>query len=138
MAAIREIHAESDSTYGQSRMTPEPRARGFCVNHKRTETLMRAHGIVGVHKLAKVRTTIPAEDNPLMPDLVGRRFAPGAPDVAWVGDITSSRPGKAGSISRAGLISAYVAGSATRWPITCAPKSLLMHSRWLWPHEEAR
>lgn len=23
-----------------------------------------------------------------MPDLIGRRFAPGAPDVAWVGDIT--------------------------------------------------
>lgn len=58
------------------------------VNHKRVERLMRIRGIVGVHKPAKVRTTIPAEDNPPMPDLIGRRFAPGAPDVAWVGDIT--------------------------------------------------
>jgi transposase InsO family protein len=49
---------------------------------------MRVHGIVGVHKPAKVRTTIPAEDAPPLPDLVGRRFDPGAPDVAWCGDIT--------------------------------------------------
>jgi transposase InsO family protein len=58
------------------------------VNHKRIERLMRVHGIVGVHKPAKVRTTIPAEDAPPLPDLVGRRFDPGAPDVAWCGDIT--------------------------------------------------
>ena len=49
---------------------------------------MRLHGIVGVHKPAKVRTTIPAQDAPPLPDLVGRRFDPGQPDVAWVGDIT--------------------------------------------------
>ncbi len=36
----------------------------------------------------RVRATIPAEDAPPLPDLVGRRFDPGAPDVAWVGDIT--------------------------------------------------
>ena len=49
---------------------------------------------VGVHKPAKVRTTIPAEENPPMPDLIGRRFAPGEPDVAWVGDITYIATGK--------------------------------------------
>jgi len=49
---------------------------------------MRLHGIVGVHKPAKVRTTIPAVGVAPMPDLIGLRFNPGAPDVAWVGDIT--------------------------------------------------
>ena len=88
VAEIRTIHAEFDGTYGQPRMTPELASRGFCVNHKRVERLMRAHGIVGVHKPAKVRTTIPLEENPPMPDLVGRRFAPSAPDVVWCGDIT--------------------------------------------------
>jgi transposase InsO family protein len=88
VAAMREIHDEFDETYGQPRMTPELIERGFDVNHKRVERLMRKHGIVGVHKPAKVRTTIAAEDAPPMPDLIGRRFAPGAPDVAWVGDIT--------------------------------------------------
>lgn len=86
--AIREIHDEFDGTYGEPRMTPELRARGWDVNHKRVERLMRTHGIVGVHKPAKVRTTIPAEDAPPLPDLVGRLFDPGRPDVAWVGDIT--------------------------------------------------
>ena len=88
VAEMREIQAEVDDTYGQPRMTPELRERGFEVNHKRVERLMRLHGIVGVHKPAKVRTTIPAADNPPMPDLIGRRFDPGEPDVAWVGDIT--------------------------------------------------
>lgn len=88
VAEMRKIHDESDATYGQPRMTPELRDRGFVVNHKRVERLMRVHGIIGVHKAPKVRTTIPAEDNAPMPDLIGRRFAPGAPDVAWVGDIT--------------------------------------------------
>ena len=37
---------------------------------------------------AKVRTTIPAEHNPPLPDLVGRLFNPGMPDVAWVSDVT--------------------------------------------------
>jgi putative transposase len=86
--AIREIHAETDSTYGEPRMTPELRDQGWVVNHKRVERLMRLHAIVGVHKPPKVRTTIPAEDAPPLPDLIGRRFNPGRPDVAWVGDIT--------------------------------------------------
>ncbi len=86
--AIRQIHAESDGTYGEPRITPELRDRGWVVNHKRVERLMRLHGIVGVHKPPKVRTTIPAEDTPPLPDLIARRFDPGAPDVAWVGDIT--------------------------------------------------
>jgi transposase InsO family protein len=85
---MREIHVENDSTYGAPRMTEELANRGRRVNHKRVERLMRTHGIVGVHKPARVRTTIPAEDHPPLPDLIGRRFAPAAPDVAWVGDIT--------------------------------------------------
>ena len=88
VAAMRDIQAQFDDTYGEPRMTPELRELGFVVNHKRVERLMRVHGIVGAHKPVKVRTTIPAEDNPPMPDLIGRRFDPGKPDVAWVGDIT--------------------------------------------------
>jgi transposase InsO family protein len=55
---------------------------------------MRGHGIVGVFKPAKMPTTIPAEDNPPIPDRVGRRFAPGCQDRAWVGDITYIRTGE--------------------------------------------
>ncbi len=85
---MRDIHGEFDETYGAPRMTVELSNQGAVVNHKRVERLMRVHGMVGVHKPAKVRTTIPAEHSPPLPDLVGRRFAPGMPDVAWVSDIT--------------------------------------------------
>ncbi|MBW3612165.1 MAG: IS3 family transposase [Actinobacteria bacterium] len=85
---IRSIYDEFDGTYGEPRITEELARRGRQTNHKRVERLMRTHGIVGVHKPAKVRTTIPAEDAPPLPDLIGRRFTPGCPDVAWAGDIT--------------------------------------------------
>ncbi len=88
VAEIRSIHEEFDGTYGEPRITEELARRGHRTNHKCVERLMRHHGIVGVHKVAKVRTTIPAEDAPPLPDLIGRRFAAGRPDVAWVGDIT--------------------------------------------------
>jgi putative transposase len=88
VGVMRAIHAESDATYGEPRMTKELARRGRPVNHKRVRRLMRLHEIVGVFKPAKVRTTIPAEENPPIPDLIGRRFAPGRLDVAWCGDIT--------------------------------------------------
>ncbi len=88
VAEMRSIDAVFDGTYGSPRMTVELANRGWEVNHKRVERLMRTHGIVGVHKPARVRTTIPAEDAPPLPDLIGRRFSPGRPDVAWIGDIT--------------------------------------------------
>lgn len=91
---MREIHAEHDGTYGVPRMTHELALRGRPTNRKRVERLMRLHGIVGVYKPAKVRTTIPAEGNPPMPDLIGRNFTPAAPDVAWCGDITYIRTGE--------------------------------------------
>jgi transposase InsO family protein len=85
---MREIHDEFDETYGSPRMTVELTSQGWVVNHKRVERLMRAHGIVGVYKPATVRTTIPAEHNPPLPDLIQRDFTVGHPDVAWVSDIT--------------------------------------------------
>ncbi|MBW3576099.1 MAG: IS3 family transposase [Actinobacteria bacterium] len=88
LSQIRTIHEEFDGTYGEPRITEELARRARPANHKRVERLMRLHGIVGVHKPAKVRTTIPAEDAPPLPDLVGRRFTPGRPDVTWAGDIT--------------------------------------------------
>ena len=88
MSQMREIHDEFDKTYGSPRMTVELANQGKVVNHKRVERLMRLHGIVGVHKPAKVRTTIPAEHHPPLPDLLRRDFTVGRPDVAWVSDIT--------------------------------------------------
>src|SRR5207237_503614 len=81
------------------RLTEELAHRGRVVNHKRVRRLMRNHGIVGVHKPAKVRTTLPAEECPPLPDLVGRHFAPAAPDVVWCVTSPTSRPVKGGCTS---------------------------------------
>ncbi|MGH9030081.1 MAG: IS3 family transposase [Acidimicrobiales bacterium] len=88
VAEIREIHTELDKSYGSPRVTRELKRRGRRVNHKRVERLMAENDIAGVTERRRVRTTIPAEGAPPLPDLVERRFSPGAPDVAWAGDIT--------------------------------------------------
>jgi hypothetical protein len=92
--AIITVHRGSDDTYGVPRIAAQLRHDGWVVNRKRIERLMRQYGIVGVHKARKLRTTIPAEDNPPIPDLIGRGFAPGRPDVACCGDITYIRTGE--------------------------------------------
>jgi hypothetical protein len=130
VAVMRAIHTESDSTYGEPRMTEELARRGRPVNHKRVRRLMRLHDIVGVFKPAKVRTTIPAEENPPCPTSSGdgsrrpRRMSCG------VATSPTSRPVKDGYTSRRSSISVRVASSATRWPNTCAPVSSPTRSRW--------
>ena len=70
-------------------MTTELRRRGFCVNRKRTERLMRDNGIVATDaRRRKVRTTIPDLTAPPLPDLVARDFAVGEPGLRTCGDIT--------------------------------------------------
>jgi hypothetical protein len=83
-----DIHADFDETYGSPRMTGELRRRGYCVNHKRAERLMRLHGIVGVTPRRSVRTTIRDDLAPPLPDLIGRDFSPGEPNRRYCGDIT--------------------------------------------------
>jgi transposase InsO family protein len=86
---IRDIHADSDATYGSPRVTGELRRRGYCVNHKRTERLMSENAIVGITPRRRTpRTTMQAEGAPPLPDLVNQDFAPGEPDQRWAGDIT--------------------------------------------------
>ena len=55
---------------------------------------MRAHGMVGRFHRRRIRTTIAGDhDGYVIPDLIGRRFTPGAPDSAWCQDITYIQTG---------------------------------------------
>jgi putative transposase len=85
---IRRIHARSKATYGAPRVHAELRRRGWAVNHKRVERLMRAHGIVGYRPRRRRSLTKPEAGAAPAPDLLGRLFDPDRPDVAWCGDIT--------------------------------------------------
>jgi transposase InsO family protein len=69
-------------------MHRELRRTGLAISKKRVRRLMRLHGMAGRHHRRRCRTTFPGPDGYVIPDLVGRRFEAGQPDVAWVGDIT--------------------------------------------------
>jgi transposase InsO family protein len=85
---IIDIHAASDGTYGQPRVTAQLALDGHRVNHKRVERLMREHGLQG-HRPRRRRSLTEADTQaPPLPDLVGRDFDPDGLDVLWVGDIT--------------------------------------------------
>ena len=87
---IEQIHDESDGTYGSPRVTIELGKRGFVVNHKRVERLMRIHDIVG-HTPKKHRTTTIPDGGHRIPDRIQRNFCPAELDVTWCGDISYIR-----------------------------------------------
>jgi transposase InsO family protein len=85
---MREIFDASDGNYGVPRMFTELRRVGLVVNNKKVRRLMRLHGMAGRCRRRRCHTTFPGPDGYVIPDLIGRCFEPGAPDHAWVQDIT--------------------------------------------------
>jgi hypothetical protein len=69
-------------------VTVELRRRGWTVNHKRVERLMRQHGIVGHRPRRRRSLTKQDQAAAPAPDLLGRLFDPDQVDVAWCGDVT--------------------------------------------------
>lgn len=89
---IREIHCESDGTYGSRRVHAQLRRDGVLVNKKRVERLMRVSEIVGAHVPSRRRKPdadgiLGIEGVKAWPDLVGRDFAPQAPNQLWCADM---------------------------------------------------
>ncbi|MGW0730715.1 IS3 family transposase [Streptomyces mirabilis] len=87
-ARIRQVHRDSDGTYGVPRITAELRDDGRAVNHKRVARVMRTIGLTGVRLRRRHRTTVPAPSAAKAPDLIGRDFTATAPNTKYVGDIT--------------------------------------------------
>ncbi len=87
VALMRDLFDEADGNYGVPRMFKALRHAGLVVNRKRVARLMRLHGMAGRFRRRTCRTTFPGPDGYHIPDLIGRRFAPGKPDVAWCQDI---------------------------------------------------
>jgi len=88
VALMRDIFDAADGNYGVPRMYKAIRRAGYPVNKKRVRRLMSLHRMAGRCRRRTCRTTFPGPDGYQIPDLVGRRFAPGAPDSAWCQDIT--------------------------------------------------
>ena len=85
---MRDLFDDADGNYGVPRMFKALHHAGLIVNKKRVARLMRRHGMAGRFRRRTCRTTFPGPDGYQIPDLVGRQFTPGRPDVAWCQDIT--------------------------------------------------
>jgi putative transposase len=79
---IRDLHAASDGTSGEPRITAELARKGWTVNHKRVERLMRQEDLQGHRPRRRRSLTRADEAAPPLPDLLGRAFQPQLPDVA--------------------------------------------------------
>ncbi|PFG32379.1 transposase InsO family protein [Sanguibacter antarcticus] len=89
-ARIKVAHAK-DKACGAPRITADLNdgaAPEECVNHKRVARVMRARAIAGIRLHRRVRTTISAPDEQVVPDLLERDFTATEPNTRYVGDIT--------------------------------------------------
>ena len=92
---IREVHEGSRGTYGAPRVHAElVLGYGIGCSMKRVARLMRAAGIVGIHRRRRRGLTQRDPARPLYSDLVKREFMPKSPDKLWVADLTQHRTGE--------------------------------------------
>ena len=93
--AIRAAHQASRRTYGVPRMHAElTLGQGLRCSRKRVARLMRAAGLLGIHRRRFHGITRREPRRPLFPDLVQRHFTPTAPNRLWVADLTQHRTGE--------------------------------------------
>jgi putative transposase len=86
---IQRVYEQKKGTYGSPRVTEQLRREGQICNHKRVERLMRQQGLKGCsNRRRRVCTTHSDHDQPVAPNLLLGRPAPGRVDEVWVADIT--------------------------------------------------
>ena len=86
---MQKIAVESPA-YGYRRITAELRHRGFAVNRKRVQGMIREDNLLCVRRRAFVVTTDSRHNLPVYPNLAGQ-MAPAAINQLWVADITYIR-----------------------------------------------
>jgi len=86
-AELRAIYAASKRSYGRHRLVRALRDRNHHIGHKRVARLMAEERIQGKTK-RRWRRNASGGSSTLAPNLLDRKFAPGAGPTAWVGDIT--------------------------------------------------
>ena len=80
---------KSKQTYGALRITKALSFKGIKASKKRVLSLMKAMGLVSVHrKKYRVCTTDSKHNNPVAPNILNRDFDSDKPNQKWTGDIT--------------------------------------------------
>jgi putative transposase len=108
LGAIRRVYAASRRTYGAPRVHAALRDEGWQIGRKRIARLMRAAGLVGVHRRRRAASAgrRPGRPERSAPDLVHRDFRVAGPDRLWVADITYL-PTDAGFLYLATVVDAF-------------------------------
>jgi putative transposase len=84
---ITAIYHENKGRYGYRRITVELRIRGYGINHKTVQRLMKQLGIVCQVRIKKYRS-YKGEVGKIAPNLLERNFEAAQPNQKWVTDIT--------------------------------------------------
>ena len=86
-AEIVAIYQENKGRYGYRRITTELHNRGFSINHKTVQRLMKALGLVCRVRIKKYRS-YKGEVGKIAPNLLNRNFYAEKPNQKWVTDVT--------------------------------------------------
>ena len=86
-AEITAIFHENKGRYGYRRITMELRGRGFLLNHKTVQRLMKELGLVCRVRTKKYKS-YKGEVGKIAPNLLDRDFTTQKPNQKWVTDIT--------------------------------------------------
>lgn len=86
-AAIRESFTANQGRYGYRRITMELRQRGWQVNHKAVQRIMREQGIKSSVRMKRYRS-YRGEEGQAAPNLLQRHFVATKPNEKWVTDVT--------------------------------------------------
>jgi putative transposase len=84
---ITKIYHENSGRYGYRRITLELRNRGYIINHKTVQRLLKSLGLLCRVRMKKYRS-YRGEVGKIAPDLLGRDFETTAPNDKWVTDVT--------------------------------------------------
>ena len=84
---ITSIYAENKGRYGYRRITSELHNRGYIINHKTVQRLMKQLGIVCRVRMKKYKS-YKGEVGKVAPNLLEQDFKAIAPNQKWVTDVT--------------------------------------------------
>ena len=84
---IRAIYHENQGRYGYRRITMELHNRGYRINHKTVQRLMKSIGIKCMVRIKKYRS-YKGQIGKIAPNIIQRDFTATAPNQKWTTDIT--------------------------------------------------
>ena len=88
ISKVKEIHSNSDGTYGSRRISKQLREDGHDVGRYKAKTLMKK-AEVSVKNRKKIRKTTDSNHNfPVAPNRLDRQFKVKRPNTVWCADIT--------------------------------------------------